>query len=65
MHPTISYELAKARIADLRGQAERAQTARAARRARPARAEYAKNPVLSRPGVLARRALSMLGARSA
>ena len=35
MHPTISYHLAQARIADLRRHAQRAALARAARRARP------------------------------
>ena len=39
MHPTISYEVVKADIADLRHQAQRGARARAARRARrtPAR----------------------------
>jgi len=39
MHPTIDYELAQARLADLRHQAQREARARAARRARrtPAR----------------------------
>jgi DNA-binding NarL/FixJ family response regulator len=35
MHPTISYQLAQARISDLRHHAQRAALARAARRARP------------------------------
>jgi len=37
MHPTISYQLAHARIADLRRHAQRGTLARAARRARPGR----------------------------
>jgi hypothetical protein len=37
MHPTISYEVVKADIADLRHQAQRGARARAARRARRAR----------------------------
>jgi hypothetical protein len=32
MHPTISYDLAQARVADLRRQAERGTLARASRR---------------------------------
>lgn len=39
MHPTISYELAKARTADLRHQAQHAAHVRTARRARPWMAE--------------------------
>ena len=35
MHPTISYQLAQARIADLRQHAQWDTQARAARRARP------------------------------
>ena len=37
MHPTISYQLAQARIADLFQHAQRDILARAARRARPRR----------------------------
>ena len=37
MHPTISYQLAQARAADLRQHAQRDTLARAARRARPGR----------------------------
>ena len=35
MHPTISEQLADARVTDMRNQAERDRTARDARRARP------------------------------
>ena len=38
MHPTISHELAQARLADLRDQAQRGARARTARQARHARA---------------------------
>ena len=41
MHPTISYQLAQARIADLRHRARQDTLARAARRARPGRRGYA------------------------
>ena len=60
MHPTISYQLAQARIADLRFHAQRATLARAARRARPARRRHAAPwlPTLGRPA--ARRALSQV-----
>ena len=50
MHPTISYQLAQARIADLRLNAQRANLARAARRARTVRRRHAAPslPALSR-----------------
>ena len=47
MHPTISYDLAHARIADLRRHAQRDTLARAARRARPDRRGHAGS---GRPG---------------
>ena len=40
MHPTISYYLAQARMADLRHDARRAARARAARRTRPEHCEH-------------------------
>ena len=40
MHPTISYYLAQARMADLRHDARRAVRARAARRTRPQHREH-------------------------
>jgi hypothetical protein len=51
MHPTTSYHLAQARIADLRQHAQRDTLARAARRARPVRRGHATPmwPTLPRP----------------
>jgi DNA-binding NarL/FixJ family response regulator len=54
MHPTISYHLAQARMADLRHQAQQAALARAARRARPGPREHTAPRWLT-PGRLARR----------
>ena len=54
MHPTISYHLAQARIADLRHHAQRAALARAARRARPDQRAHAA-PLLPALGRLVRR----------
>ena len=54
MHPTISYHLAQARIADLRNHAQRAALARAAHRARPGPRRHAA-PLLSALGRLVRR----------
>jgi hypothetical protein len=66
MYPISSYELAKARVADTHRQAQRDALARAARRARRGRAEQRTDPVTGRTaGTLARRALTLLGARSA
>ncbi len=50
MHPTTSYHLAQARIADLRQHAQRDTLARAARRARPVRRGHAApmSPALGR-----------------
>ena len=65
MHPTISYELAQARIADLRRQAGHEATARAARQARRARHDDASNPFARRAaGLLARRLRTALAGRS-
>ncbi len=60
MHPTISYQLAQARIADLRLHAQRATLARAARQARPSRRRHAAAwlPTLGRLGP--RQALSQV-----
>jgi hypothetical protein len=57
MHPTMSYYLAQARIADMRSQADRDAIARAARRARRAPAQEAVSS--HRP----RRAAAALGRR--
>jgi hypothetical protein len=64
MHPTISYELAQARIADLHHQARRDALGRAARRARRARGRQSVRPAPRLPAIVARRALTLLGARS-
>jgi hypothetical protein len=63
MHPTISYELAKARIADLHRQAERDRIAHAARRAR--RTQSRHNRPAHPASVLARRMLALLAPRPA
>jgi DNA-binding NarL/FixJ family response regulator len=54
MHPTTSYHLAQARIADLRHQAQQAAQARAVRRARPGPRGHAK-PLWPALGRLVRR----------
>jgi hypothetical protein len=51
MHPTISYHLARARIADLCHHAQQAALARAARRARPGPGGHAA-PLLPIPAAL-------------
>jgi hypothetical protein len=48
MHPTISYQLARARIADLRHHAQGDTLARAARQARPGQRGHTGWPGLSR-----------------
>jgi DNA-binding NarL/FixJ family response regulator len=50
MHPTIGYQLAQARGADLRRQAQQAGLARAARQARPGPRRHAAplSPILAR-----------------
>jgi hypothetical protein len=62
MHPLSSYELARARVADLHHQAQRDALARAARRARRARPHQPGHPVPALP--FGRRVLALLGARS-
>ncbi len=65
MHPMMSYELAQARIADLRREASRDAIAKAARQVRRARQEGDCNPPARRAaGVLARRLRAALVARS-
>lgn len=46
MHPSVQYEITKARIAQLHGEAERDQTARAACRTRRAQRQHDRG----RPG---------------
>jgi hypothetical protein len=64
MHPTVSYELMQARIADLHRQAQRDALARAARRARrpPRQQSGLYGPSLP---AIRRWVLTVLGARSA
>ena len=64
MHPTVSHYLARARIADLRHQAQRDTLARAARRARHARTHHPGHPAPARPTGAVRRLLTALGART-
>ena len=59
MHPTISYRLTQARIADLRHDARRAARARAGRRTRPEQREHSRPKLHSLS-----RGMPMLGARS-
>jgi hypothetical protein len=62
MYPLTSYELAKARAADLHRQAQRDTLARAARRARRAQPHQSGHPVPALP--LGHRVLALLGART-
>jgi hypothetical protein len=68
MHPTISSQLAEARIADLRRQADQRALVRAARQARRARLDDGGASRTRRTrgtaGVLARRLRAVLVARS-
>lgn len=59
MHPTIEYEITRARLADRRRKAEQAVVAHAARRARPALAPPPAHPAAG----LARRVLALLADR--
>jgi hypothetical protein len=66
MHPIICYELANPRMADFHRQAKQDQLARAVIQASRPQPERGKNPVAARPaGDRARRALTLLGSRSA
>jgi hypothetical protein len=60
MHPTVSYELMQARVADLHRQAQRDALARAARRTPRQQSGHA---VPARHGI-GRMVLTVLGARS-
>jgi len=62
MYPLSSYELAKARIADLHRQAQRDALARAARQARHPRTHRHGHPAPAHTAV--RRLLTALGARN-
>jgi hypothetical protein len=64
MYPTIHYEIAKARTADLRVQAQRDALVRAARRARRRQHDHGRCSVAVRPAtVLARFIDAVLPAR--
>jgi hypothetical protein len=64
MHPTLSSELAKARMADLHRQAQRDALARAARRARRRRPDQPTLPALRIRAALTGRLLTVLRART-
>jgi hypothetical protein len=65
MHSTINAEFVNARMADLRGQAERHRMIRAAKRARRALRDGGNRATADHTGkVLVRRALAALGTRS-
>jgi hypothetical protein len=63
MYPTTSYELAKARVADLHHQAQRDALARAARRGRRAQTRQSTPHVLRHPA-FGRRVLSIFHTRT-
>ena len=65
MHPITHHELNKARIADLRSQAERDRLVRACAQDRRARREYHMDPAAGVVGAFAHHLLIILGARSA
>ena len=65
MHPIYHDELNKARIADLRSQAERDRLVRACAQDRRARREYHMDPAAGVVGAFAHHLLIILGARSA
>ena len=63
MHPTIHYEIAKARTADMHRQAERDRIARAAKQSGPARSDRSWPAMFGHlAGSLARRILTVPGA---
>jgi hypothetical protein len=62
-HPTISYHLAQAQIAELHRQAERAHMARAMSQARRTRTSRSHR-VRALPAVMGRRMLTVLGGSS-
>jgi hypothetical protein len=65
MHPALSYEIAKAHIADLHRQAQRDALASAVRQARRARRRESAHRQPTRRSVAARRVIAVLSARSA
>ena len=64
MHPTVHYQLAQAKIADLHRQAERDALARAARRERHTRRHQPSPSRPRSPGAVTRQVLAVLGIRS-
>ena len=66
MHPIVHDELSKSRIADLHRKAERDRLAWAFRQARRTHGKQRNDPAGGRAaGVIARRLLIIMGARSA
>jgi hypothetical protein len=64
MHTTISYEMNRARIAELHDQAQRDRLARAARRARRPRRHQLSDHLAMFPVLVARRLLTATGTRA-
>ena len=66
MYSTFNYEIAKARIADMHKEAQRAAVGRATRTGRSGRAatQRSARPAPRLPFVAARRLLTVLGARA-
>ena len=64
MHPTISYEMNRVRIAGLHDQAQRDGLAYAARRARRARRHQLRDHLPTAPVMAARRLLTVLRTRT-
>jgi hypothetical protein len=64
MHPTIHYQIAQARVADLHHQAQRDALARAARQARAAQRHRGTRPMLQLTTTVPRRVLTALRART-
>jgi hypothetical protein len=64
MHPALSSELGKARMADMHRQAQRDALVRAARRARRRRQDQPTLPTLKIRAALTRRLLTVLRTRT-
>jgi len=64
MHPTIGYDLHRARTAELHGQAQRDSLAHAARRARRPRRHQLSDRLATGPLMVARHLLTVTGTRA-
>ncbi len=64
MYSNFHYEIAKARVADIREEVQRDAMARAARNGRRTRKNQSARPAPRFPVVAARRMLTMLGAHA-